>query len=87
MGLRELITAIVFVFILAVFIMVAAPTIEGVSEPAKNMSAVDGSHWENKIDLVMTVSLVFVPTMGLGFVLWALTAAAFNESFGGRRPR
>lgn len=88
-GLTELIVATVFVFVVIVFMLVAAPTIDGVADAA-NTSDMPGNQSVGfdpgqKIEMVTFVSLVFVPTAAaVGFIIYAFAAIVMEENYQGR---
>jgi hypothetical protein len=87
-GLRELVVGVLFIFVLGVFMLVAGPVVDGVSdatdmEPVGDKSV--GFDPSAKVDLVKNVSLVLVPTFaGAGFILWVYAAVTRSESYSGR---
>lgn len=89
MALRELLIVTVLVFSLAVYMVVAGPTIDGVSG-GMNTSKLAGDHSVGfdsgaKIGLVKEVTLVLVPTLlGIGLILYAYASIAKKESYRGR---
>lgn len=88
MALKELLVATMFIFVLAVFVLIAGPTIDGVADATENTEIVGEEEpydTSGKIQTVKFVSLVGVPTIaGIGLVIWAYTAIARQESYKGR---
>lgn len=89
MALKELLVATIFVFTLAVFMVVGAPTIDGVADSTdtddlageKDVGFDPGA----KVDLVTKSALVLAPTLAaIGFVIYAYAAIAKNETYRGR---
>lgn len=89
MALKELIVATIFIFVLAVFMLVAAPTVDKTSRAA-NTSDLPGNESVGfdpgaKIGMIKYVALALVPTMGaVGFVIYAYAAIVRDESYQGR---
>lgn len=86
MGLKGLLIATTLVFSLAVFMLVAAPTVTNLHDQVSG-GAVEEAGYQGQLNFVRDVVLIFVPTMfSIGIVVYAYAAIQRSESFfgGGR---
>lgn len=87
MGLKGLLVAMFLIFSVAVYMLAAAPPISHLHEELKG-GAVEDQGYQEQMDFVRDVALVFVPTMFvIGIVLYAYAATQRKESFFGSGPR
>lgn len=87
--LREVLLATALIFGLAVYILVAGPVVEGVADVLTDVGSDTLTQEEQSdIDLVQSMSLVWVPTVfGFGVLLWLYSRIAHRQRFRGRRRR